>query len=58
MDTQDAIATLVNFIANKLDKHEDVSATFLDVAKAFDSINHDALLHKLHCFGFRGVAYQ
>ena len=42
--TQDAIATFVNFVANKLDKHEDVSAIFLDVAKAFDSINHDVYI--------------
>ena len=44
-------------VANKLDKHEDVSVTFLDTAKAFDSINYDVLLHKLHCYGFRGVAH-
>ena len=56
--TQNAIATLVNFVANKLDKHEDVSAIFLDVAKAFDSINHDVLLHTLYFYGFRGVAHQ
>ena len=41
MDTQDANAVFVNFVANKLDKHEDVSAIFLNVAKTFDSINHD-----------------
>ena len=58
MGTQDAIATFVNFVANKLDKHKDVSALFLDVAKAFDSINHDILLYKLYCYGFRGVAHQ
>ena len=44
---QDTIATFVNIVANKLDKHEDVFTIFLDIAKAFDSINHDALLHKL-----------
>ena len=44
---QDARATFVNFVTNKLDKHEDVSAIFLDVAKAFNSINHNVLLHKL-----------
>ena len=55
---QDANATFVNFVANKLVKHEDVSAIFLYVAKAFDSINHDVLLHKLHCYEFRGVAHQ
>ena len=55
---QDATATFVNFVANKLDKHEDVSAIFLDVAKAFVSINYDVLLHKLYCHGFSGVTHQ
>ena len=55
---QDAIATFVNFVANKLDKHENVSAIFLDVAKAFDSIDHDVLLNKLYCYDFRSVAHQ
>ena len=41
LGTQDAIATFVNLVAPKLDKNEDVSAIFLDVAKTFDSINHD-----------------
>ena len=56
--TQDAIATFVNFVASKLDKHEDDSAIFLDVAKAFNSINHYVLLHKLYCYEFRGVTHQ
>ena len=43
--TQDAIATFINIIANKLDKDEDASTIFLDVAKAFDSIDHYILLH-------------
>ena len=58
MGTQDTIVTFVNFVAYKLDKHEDVSAIFLDVTKAFDSINQDVLLHKLYCYRFRGVAHQ
>ena len=58
MGTQDAIAIFVNFVANILNKHEDVSAVFLDIAKAFDSINHDVLFDKLYCYGFRGVVHQ
>ena len=55
--TQDAIATFVNFVANKLDKHDHISAIFLDLAKAFDFIYHN-VWHKLYCYGFRGVAHQ
>ena len=58
MGTQDAIATFVNFVTNKLDKHENVFTIFLNVSKAFDSINHDVLLHKMYFYGFRGVAHQ
>jgi hypothetical protein len=53
--TQDAIADLVEHVTMNLDEHADVSALFVDVAKAFDSVNHTILLHKLYKYGFRGV---
>ena len=58
MGALDALATLVNFGANKLSKNDDVSGIFLDETKVFDFINHDVLLHKLYGHGFRCVVHQ
>jgi hypothetical protein len=38
--TQDAIANFVDYVTN-LDKKNDVCALFINVAKAFDSLNHE-----------------
>ena len=31
---------------------------FIDITKAFDSINHSILLDKLDCMGSRGLVYS
>ena len=56
--TKDALQRITNILYNNLDKSKPTAITFLDLAKAFDTVNHKLLLKKLHCYGIRGNAYK
>lgn len=56
--TEDAISTLVNFIAAKLDGKERCLGIFLDLSKAFDTVSIPILLLKLERLGIRGPAFE
>ena len=52
--TCDAILDLTGNIIENIDKGNFTIAVFLDMSKAFDSINHQTLFKKLEFYGLRG----
>ena len=52
--TELASLELVNRLLSKMDKGEVPVAIFIDLSKAFDTLDHDILLYKLKCYGLTG----
>ena len=54
--TSHAILNFINHVATAIDDHLHTIGIFLDLSKAFDTIDHEILLHKLSHYGIRGTA--
>ena len=54
--TEDAVLTFHDRIKQMLDNRQTPFAVFLDLSKAFDTIDHDLLLRKLTFYGFTNPA--
>ena len=53
-----ALMTLMDKLIESLDKGEYIMGIFLDFSKAFDTVDHEILLKKLHHYGIRSSAYD
>ena len=56
--TKDALARITNIIYNNLNKSKPTIATYIDLAKAFDTVDHPTLLQKIYEYGIRGSAFD
>ena len=57
-EIRDALSYITKRVYENLDKSKPIIVAFLDLAKAFDTVDHNILLHKLQAYGIRGNAYK
>jgi hypothetical protein len=53
LSTEDAVLALTKEITNQVDNGNKCLAIFLDLKKAFDTVSHSTLIHKLETMGIR-----
>ena len=53
-----ALIILTDKIMSAINNGEYVVGAFLDLSKAFDTVNHAILFKKLDNYGIRGIAYE
>lgn len=56
--TQAALLEIKNSLIHNIEHKLYTVGVFLDFSKAFDSIKHDILLHKLYTYGIRGTPHR
>ena len=56
--TNHALVDIVEEVRKSLDSKKSACGIFVDFQKAFDTVNHDILLHKLTTYGIRGLAHD
>ena len=56
--TTHTLINIVEQIRKSLDKNEFACGVFVDLQKAFDTVDHEILLSKLKHYGVRGIAHK
>ena len=56
--TNHAVIALTELVRKALDTGQFAAGIFIDLKKAFDTVEHDILLHKLEHYGIRGPALE
>lgn len=58
MNTENALLHFMKDIYDGLNSNKSTSGLFLDITKAFDTVDHELLLNKLYRCGIRGVVHK
>ena len=58
ISTAHAIINLIDNIESAIDNKQFVCGIFIDLQKAYDTVDHNVLLEKIQHYGIRGIAYQ
>jgi hypothetical protein len=53
-----ALLSLMDTVTDAVDENKFVIGLFIDLSKAFDTLNHEILLKKLEFYGVRGIVLQ
>ena len=54
ISTESVVLVLSDYILGNFDRGKYIVATFLDLSKAFDTLNRSMIIRKLRCYGITG----